>query len=235
MIQTKKDSAIIELLDASRSFVVGDEIVEVLKNVNLRIFQGEFLALMGASGSGKSTLLNVLGCLDTLSTGEYWLGGKSIKNLSNNKRAVVRNTHIGFVFQNFNLLPRMTTWENIALPLLYRNISENEIKEKVNHLLIQIDLSHRKNHIPAQLSGGERQRVAIARALITNPTVLLADEPTGNLDSKTGTEIMRLLVELNQQGRSIIMVTHDQTIAGYANRQLLMKDGIICENAAGIL
>ncbi|PKO17739.1 MAG: ABC transporter ATP-binding protein [Chloroflexi bacterium HGW-Chloroflexi-10] len=219
---------VITIQDAKRSFEMGDQRVNALAGVNLTIREGEFVALMGASGSGKSTLLNVIGCLDHLNSGEYWLEGEAVNRLSSDQLARIRNEHIGFIFQNFNLLPRLNAWENVALPLMYRK-QVIDYRALACGMLEQVGLKKRMLHNPVQLSGGERQRVAIARALITNPAILLADEPTGNLDSVTGVEIMALLGDLSRQGRTILMVTHDAGIAAHAGRWLMMRDGKIIE------
>jgi putative ABC transport system ATP-binding protein len=219
---------VITIQDAKRSFEMGDQRVNALAGVNLTIREGEFVALMGASGSGKSTLLNVIGCLDHLNSGEYWLEGEAVNRLSSDQLARIRNEHIGFIFQNFNLLPRLNAWENVALPLMYRK-KVIDYRTLACGMLEQVGLKKRMLHNPVQLSGGERQRVAIARALISNPAILLADEPTGNLDSVTGVEIMALLCDLSRQGRTILMVTHDAGIAANASRWLMMRDGKIIE------
>jgi putative ABC transport system ATP-binding protein len=202
-----------------------------LRGVDLRVRAGEFLALMGASGSGKSTLLNMIGLLDRPTSGQYRLEELEVFTLSRDDLAVIRGRRIGFIFQNFNLLPRYSTWENVALPLAYRNgeYRSDEQYKKAIQMLARVGLDQRASHQPMELSGGERQRVAIARALVTEPAVLLADEPTGNLDSATGKEIMSLLSELHAEGKTIIMVTHDMSIASYASRVCTMRDGILTE------
>ncbi len=210
----------------SKSYPMGRGQVHALRGVSLRLEAGEFVALMGASGSGKSTLLHLLGCLDTPTSGRYWLAGQDAAALSGNARALLRNQTIGFIFQNFNLLPRLSALENVALPLLYRRDSQ-DARKIAAACLRRVGLAQRSAHQPNELSGGERQRVAIARALASSPTLLLADEPTGNLDSVTSSEIMHLLVDLNQEGRTILMVTHDASIAAYAQRTLMMQDGRI--------
>lgn len=205
-------------------------IVQALYPINLRIERGEFLAIMGPSGSGKSTLMNILGCLDIPSKGTYELDGEQVQALNEDQLAKTRNQKIGFVFQNFNLLPRQTVLRNVELPMLYGGIDKNMRKDRARELLKKVDLSDRWNHRPNELSGGQRQRVAIARALAMNPAILLADEPTGNLDVKTSAEIMALFQQLNEEGVTIIVVTHELNIANYANRILCFGDGIILED-----
>jgi putative ABC transport system ATP-binding protein len=218
---------------------MGSTTVHALRGVDLTVQAGEFLALMGASGSGKSTLLNMIGLLDRPTSGQYRLEDLEVFSLSRDELATIRGRRIGFIFQNFNLLPRYSTWENVALPLAYRKgeIRSDEQYKKAMEMLARVGLEHRAEHQPMELSGGERQRVAIARALVTEPAVLLADEPTGNLDSATGREIMALLTELHREGKTIIMVTHDMNIAHYASRICTMRDGILMEgettNVAG--
>jgi putative ABC transport system ATP-binding protein len=211
---------------AHRRFPMGSSQVRALQGVDLTIRAGEFVALMGASGSGKSTLLNVLGCLDRLDDGEYWLENQLVSRLSGDQLALIRNRRIGFIFQNFNLLPRLNAEDNVSLPLLYR-ANKTDLREQARAVLLQVGLAGRFDHMPAQLSGGERQRVAIARALVADPAILLADEPTGNLDSATGRDIMGLIAELSRQGRTILMVTHDAQVAGFAQRSIFMRDGMI--------
>jgi putative ABC transport system ATP-binding protein len=217
---------IIEIRELSREFQMGESVVHALRGVSLDVYPGEFVTLMGPSGCGKSTLMHLLGCLDTPTTGSYHLEGQNLSELSVNERALIRNRRIGFVFQTFNLLPRLTTYDNVALPLLYGKRGR-EIRQRVNDVLEQVGLSDRAKHRPTELSGGQRQRVAIARALITDPAIILADEPTGNLDSTTGAEIMGLFASLNHSGRTIILVTHNADVAAYAQRSLHMYDGCI--------
>ena len=220
---------IIHTIGLTREYVMGKAIVHALRGVDLTVHAGEFVALMGASGSGKSTLLNMIGLLDRPTAGQYRLEDLEAFSLSRDDLAAIRGRRIGFIFQNFNLLPRYSTWENVALPLAYRKgeyRSEEQYK-KAMQILARVGLEKRADHQPMELSGGERQRVAIARALVTEPAVLLADEPTGNLDSATGKEIMSLLTELHAEGKTIIMVTHDMNIARYASRVCTMRDGIL--------
>ncbi len=212
----------------TRTFMVGSSLVNALHGVDLDVEAGEFVALMGASGSGKSTLLHLLGCLDTPSRGRYMLEQREVGSLSRDERARVRNTRIGFVFQTFNLLPRLNALDNVMLPLLYKGRS-GDARQIAAGMLERVGLAQRLRHQPNELSGGERQRTAIARALVTSPALILADEPTGNLDSQTGTEIMQLLVELSSEGHTILMVTHDTKVAGYAGRVLHMQDGAILQ------
>jgi putative ABC transport system ATP-binding protein len=215
----------------TRTYSMGEAIVTALRDADLNVEAGEFIALMGASGSGKSTLLNVIGLLDRPSAGEYWLEGRPVSSLRRDELADLRGRRIGFIFQSFNLLPRLAAWENVALPLAYRNggFSHADQRSHAQQALARVKLDHRLDHQPTELSGGERQRVAIARALVTQPAVILADEPTGNLDSNTGTEIMHLLKELNEEGSTIVMVTHDINVARYASRIYSMRDGFLSE------
>ena len=222
---------VIQTVNLTREYVMGKSVVHALRGVDLTVSTGEFLALMGASGSGKSTLLNMIGLLDRPTSGQYKLEDQEVFALNRDDLATIRGRRIGFIFQNFNLLPRYSTWENVALPLAYRKgeyRSEQQYKKAIQ-ILARVGLDHRASHQPMELSGGERQRAAIARALVTEPAVLLADEPTGNLDSATGREIMSLLTELHAEGKTIIMVTHDRNIAHYASRTCTMRDGILTE------
>lgn len=206
---------------------MGSEVIKVLKSVSLVVNRGEYVALMGPSGSGKSTLMNILGCLDTPTSGQYVLNGTDVSSLSDNELAEIRNKEIGFIFQTFNLLPRATALENVVLPLIYAGLSKQERNEKALTVLNQVGLSNRVTHKPNELSGGQRQRVAIARALVNQPSILLADEPTGNLDTSTSIEIMGLLHEIHQQGNTIIIVTHEEDIAQHAHRIIRLRDGEI--------
>ena len=217
---------IIQTENLTRTYVVGNSTVNALRGVNLDVEVGEFVALMGPSGSGKSTMMHLLGCLDTSSAGRYLLEERDVSTLTKDQRAAVRNNRIGFVFQTFNLLPRLNALENVVLPLLYGR-NGGDMNQRASEALERVGLTSRAQHRPNELSGGERQRVAIARALVTNPALILADEPTGNLDSKTGAEIMRLLVELCAEGHTILMVTHDAKVAAHAGRILQMQDGEI--------
>ncbi len=217
---------VIQTENLTRTYAVGSSTVRALRGVDLEVQDGEFVALMGPSGSGKSTMMHLLGCLDTPTAGRYLLEERDVSKLSKDERARVRNERVGFVFQTFNLLPRLNALENVALPLLYGQKARNA-QQRAVEMLERVGLAARAQHRPNQLSGGERQRVAIARALAVNPALILADEPTGNLDSKTGEEIMRLLVEVSNEGRTILMVTHDAKVAAHASRLLLMQDGEI--------
>lgn len=225
------EKVVIQTIGLKREYAMGAAVVRALRGVDLIVHAGEFLALMGSSGSGKSTLLNMIGLLDRPTSGQYRLEELEVFSLSRDELAAIRGRRIGFVFQNFNLLPRYSTWENVALPLAYRKgeYRSEEQHKKAMRMLARVGLEQRAGHQPMELSGGERQRVAIARALVTDPAVLLADEPTGNLDSETGREIMALLSELHAEGKTIIMVTHDLNIARYASRICTMRDGILTE------
>lgn len=218
---------LITIKDIGRKYVIGTEVIHALKSVSLTIKQGEFVALMGPSGSGKSTLMNILGCLDTPTKGEYILNGINVSHMSDNQLAEVRNKEIGFVFQTFNLLPRSTSLDNVALPLIYAGAGKKERDERAQKALENVGLGNRVTHKPNELSGGQRQRVAVARALINNPSIILADEPTGNLDTKTSIEIMGLLEEIHSKGNTIILVTHEEDIAQHAHRIVRMRDGLI--------
>jgi putative ABC transport system ATP-binding protein len=218
---------LIKITDIKRNFVLGNEIVYVLKGINLEINKGEYVALMGPSGSGKSTLMNLLGCLDTPTSGRYILNGKDVSKMRDDELAGIRNTEIGFVFQTFNLLPRTTALDNVALPMIYAGYSKSERNARATEVLKQVNLADRMDHQPNQLSGGQRQRVAIARALVNKPSIILADEPTGNLDSKTSVEIMKLFGDIHAQGNTVILVTHEEDIAAYAHRVIRLRDGLI--------
>ncbi len=215
----------------NKVFGSGDTQVQALRDVSLQIAENEFVAIMGSSGSGKSTLMNILGCLDTPSSGSYQLAGADVSQLDDAALSAMRNQHIGFIFQSFHLLPRLSAAENVALPLRYTTTPAEQALQRAETLLQQVGLGHRMHHKPAEMSGGQRQRVAIARALINNPKVIFADEPTGNLDSKTSVEIMQLLTELHRQGNTVVMVTHEDDIAAYAQRVIRMRDGQILEDS----
>jgi putative ABC transport system ATP-binding protein len=218
---------LISLESIKKTYVLGEQIVDALRGVDLKISKGEYIALMGPSGSGKSTLMNIIGCLDTPSSGNYWLNGKEVSQMSDAHLSEVRNTEIGFVFQTFNLLNRLNAIDNVALPLVYAGVPQNERVERAKIVLEKVGLKDRMNHKPNELSGGQRQRVAVARALINNPSLLLADEPTGNLDTKTSYEIMMLFDEIHQSGNTIVLVTHEEDIAKHAKHIVRMRDGEI--------
>ncbi|MCA2992019.1 ABC transporter ATP-binding protein [Gemmatimonas sp.] len=209
---------------------MGGEIVRALRGVDLAIRRNEYVAIMGPSGSGKSTLMNLIGCLDTPNEGEYWLSGQLVSEMSDDQLARVRNREIGFVFQTFNLLPRASALQNVELPLVYAGISADERKKRASEALQRVQLGERMHHRPNELSGGQRQRVAIARALVNRPSILLADEPTGNLDSTTSEEIMKVFEELAQQGQTVVMVTHEPDIAAHARRVVVLRDGVIASD-----
>src|SRR5690348_7438204 len=218
---------VIDIENITKEYVMGEEVVRALRGVTLQIRRNEYLAVMGPSGSGKSTLMNMLGCLDTPSSGRYEFNGRNVKEMDDDELAAIRNREIGFVFQTFNLLPRATSLKNVELPLIYAGIDQESRSERAERALIDVGLGDRIHHKPNELSGGQRQRVAIARALVNNPSIILADEPTGNLDSKTGEEIMALLEDLYHRGHTIILVTHERDIAAHARRTIHLRDGII--------
>lgn len=219
----------IELKHVSKTYEIGENTVHALQDASLTIREGEFVSIIGPSGSGKSTMMNIIGCLDTADEGEYMLDGIAIEKYSEEELAKIRNRKIGFIFQNFNLLPRMTAQENVELPLIYQRIPEKERKQRVKEALQKVELEERMEHCPMELSGGQQQRVAIARALVTKPSLFLADEPTGNLDSKTGQEIMKLFHELHRAGNTIVLITHDSKVADEAERKIYIKDGRVSE------
>src|SRR5437016_8620973 len=229
-----KNGQVVKLTDVHKTYRTGDVEVHAVRGVSLEIQRGEFLALMGASGSGKSTLMNILGCLDRPTSGRYLLDDADVSVLDRDQLADIRNHKLGFVFQSFNLLPRTSARENVELPLLYgtHRLTHAQLREKADAVLASVGLAGREDHHPSQLSGGQQQRVAIARALVYDPEVVLADEPTGNLDSRTSVEIMGIFQQLNERGITIIMVTHEQDIAAYAQRNVIMRDGLILDDRA---
>lgn len=223
-------TGILSMQNICKSYFIGEDELEVLHNVNLSIDSGEFLSILGPSGSGKSTMMNIIGCLDVPSSGRYLLSGNDINELDEYELAKVRNREIGFIFQSFHLLPRLTALQNVELPLIYSGVSYSQRQTRAKDILEQVGLKEKSRNLPNQLSGGQQQRVAIARALVTEPTILLADEPTGALDQKTGTQVMQLFDELHRNGRTIIMITHDNHIAAYAHRVVRILDGHLTEN-----
>ncbi|HEM2866030.1 TPA: ABC transporter ATP-binding protein [Streptococcus suis] len=222
---------LIRLTNINKSYKNGDQELRVLKDIDLEVEGGEFLAIMGPSGSGKSTLMNIIGLLDRSTTGNYWLEGQEVSQLSEKKLASVRNDQIGFVFQQFFLLSKLNALQNVELPLIYAGVPANQRKKLAKRYLEKVELTERMTHLPSELSGGQKQRVAIARALVNTPAIILADEPTGALDTKTGEQIMELLTELNNEGKTIIMVTHEPEIAAYAKRKIVLRDGVITEDS----
>src|SRR6516164_4203014 len=235
LVPPPTDPLVIDIETITKDYVMGEEIVHALRGVSLQIHSNEYLAIMGPSGSGKSTLMNMLGCLDTPSSGRYEFNGRDVSSMTDDELACIRNREIGFVFQTFNLLPRATSFRNVELPLIYAGIDPETREERATQALIDVGLGDRIHHKPNELSGGQRQRVAIARALVNNPSIILADEPTGNLDSKTGDEIMTLLEDLYQHGNTIILVTHERDIAAHARRTIHLRDGLIEMDHAGFI
>jgi putative ABC transport system ATP-binding protein len=226
---------VIDIENITKDYVMGEEIVRALRGVSLQIHRNEYIAIMGPSGSGKSTLMNMLGCLDTPTSGRYEFNGKNVAEMNDDELAAIRNREIGFVFQTFNLLPRSTSLRNVELPLIYAGIDSETREERATQTLVDVGLGDRIHHKPNELSGGQRQRVAIARALVNRPSILLADEPTGNLDSKTGEEIMALLEELYRRGNTIILVTHERDIAAHARRTVHLRDGLVESDDVGFV
>jgi putative ABC transport system ATP-binding protein len=218
---------IIHLENIKKNYFLGKQVIEVLKGISMDIFKNEYVALMGPSGSGKSTLMNILGCLDTPTAGKYILNGQDVSSMADNDLADVRNKEIGFVFQQFNLLPRLTAVENVALPLVYAGVPKKQRTEKAKYVLDKVNLADRGHHKPNEMSGGQNQRVAIARALVNDPSIILADEPTGNLDSKTSHEIMEIFGQIHASGNTVILVTHEEDIAHFAHRIVRLRDGVI--------
>lgn len=221
---------VIVIKDIKKTYVNGKLQVPVLHGINLTIYEGEFTSIMGPSGSGKSTFMNILGCLDRPTSGSYRLDGEEVADLSDDELAYVRNKRIGFVFQSFNLLPKLTAQDNVALPMIYAGVSKGERNARAAELLTSLGLGERLDHLPSELSGGQRQRVAIARALANNPSIIMADEPTGNLDSKSSIDVMNIFTRLYEEGRTIILVTHEPDIATYASRNVVLRDGLIEED-----
>ena len=228
------NSEVIAIKNISKKYIMGDQLIAALKDVSLSIQHNEYVALMGPSGSGKSTLMNILGCLDTPTSGSYLLNGKEVSKMEDDELAYIRNKEIGFVFQTFNLLPRLSSLENVALPLVYAGMNTAERTQRSEYVMELVGLKDRMDHKPNQLSGGQRQRVAIARALVNNPSIILADEPTGNLDTKTSYEIMNIFEEINSKGNTVILVTHEEDIAKHAKRIMRLRDGLIESDEANI-
>ena len=231
----KADDAVIRIVDVAKRYVIGQNIVKALDGVSFGVRSGEFLAIMGSSGSGKSTMLNILGCLDRPTEGEYWLNGVNVAHMGDDALSDHRLYNLGFVFQSFHLIPQLTVAENIALPLFYRGLEDEAVEPRVRELAEAVGMENRLEHRPYELSGGQRQRVAIARALANNPPVILADEPTGNLDTATSVQIMKLLTELNERGRTILMVTHEEDVAAFAKSRIVLRDGRIVKREGTVL
>ncbi len=228
--QLKRDGIVIRTYDLWKTYIMGDQEINAVSGVSIEIRRGEYVAIMGPSGSGKSTLMNLIGCLDSPSKGDYYINGNLVSSMSDDQLAQIRNKEIGFVFQTFNLLSRATALHNVELPLIYAGVGSDERIRRAEKVLMQVDLAQRMHHKPNELSGGQRQRVAIARALVNDPSILLADEPTGNLDSATGVEIMALFDRLHQQGNTIIVVTHEHDIALHAHRIIFVRDGKVAKD-----
>lgn len=229
----KENEEVIRLEHIQKNYYIGTEEVPVLRDIQLSIHKGEFVSIMGPSGSGKSTLMNILGCLDRPTEGSYILDGNEVSNLDDNQLAFMRNRKIGFIFQSFNLLPRLSALDNVILPMIYGNVFKNERKKRAEEMLISVGLGDRIHHMPAEMSGGQRQRVAIARALVNHPSIIMADEPTGNLDSKSTNEVMEIFTELHDSGKTIILVTHETDVAGFATRHVILSDGCISKDIKG--
>jgi len=233
LVTRQPGPVVIDIENITKDYVMGEETVRALRGVSLQIHRNEYIAIMGPSGSGKSTLMNMLGCLDTPTSGRYDFNGKNVAEMDDDELASIRNREIGFVFQTFNLLPRSTSLRNVELPLIYAGVDSETRAERATQVLVDVGLGDRIHHKPNELSGGQRQRVAVARALVNNPSIILADEPTGNLDSKTGEEIMALFEDLYQRGNTIILVTHERDIATHARRAVHLRDGVIESDEVG--
>lgn len=234
-IDDKGNGEIIHLEHIQKSYYIGAEKVSVLRDIQLSVHQGEFISIMGPSGAGKSTLMNILGCLDRPTEGSYVLDGSEVSNLDDNQLAVIRNRKIGFVFQSFNLLPRLSALDNVILPMIYGNVDKSERKARAEKMLASVGLGDRIDYMPSEMSGGQRQRVAIARALVNHPAIIMADEPTGNLDSKSTSEVMEIFTCLHESGKTIILVTHELDVANFATRHVILSDGYISRDIKGTL
>ena len=234
-IDDKGNGEIIHLEHIQKSYYIGAEKVSVLRDIQLSVHQGEFISIMGPSGAGKSTLMNILGCLDRPTEGSYVLDGSEVSNLDDNQLTVIRNRKIGFVFQSFNLLPRLSALDNVILPMIYGNVDKSERKARAEKMLASVGLGDRIDYMPSEMSGGQRQRVAIARALVNHPAIIMADEPTGNLDSKSTSEVMEIFTGLHESGKTIILVTHELDVANFATRHVILSDGYISRDIKGTL